>query len=455
MSSGLRDLGLSLGTSIAALAVGLGTQVLLARVLGTDGRGEYAVCMTFATLLTVLCMLGSEVGVPYAVASRKDTVSEGVLYLFLLSAAGSLVAIAIGLVALQIPLSYWQKSSRSSFYLVLLEIPVAHITLGLMGLPHALGHFGWRAVLVVSSAILRFVLMFAAVFLLGWGVNGAIGAGIVGWSLQIVLVLAFLRAKHGLTWARPRWHRLRDLFLFGVHYYVGKLSNVLNARVGTLILGMMPNVSRGAIGLFDTAAQLSTKTMILPNTLSLVLMPRVSSDKEGRPALVAQSSRLILLFSSVILFLIGLFAPTLIVLLFGREFQAAANLVRIIVIGVLVRSAAKVFVPYLLSRGRPLLASLAVALGMATTLGLLLLLLPRIGILGAAIAMAANYFISSAFLTLCFSRLSGISLFQLVRFRRSDWAFLTDLLRRIRRKGGPPPAPRQFAADADPESPSA
>jgi O-antigen/teichoic acid export membrane protein len=69
-----------------------------------------------------------------------------------------------------------------------------------------------------------------------------------------------------------------------------------------------------------------------------------------------------------------------------------------------------------------------------TNLALLGLLMPVIGLLGAAIAMTASFAISSALLVIAFRRYGGMSLSTMWRYQRSDSAVLFEAARGIRAK---------------------
>ena len=107
----------------------------------------------------------------------------------------------------------------------------------------------------------------------------------------------------------------------------------------------------------------------------------------------------------------------------------------------LVRSACKIFVPYLIGTNRPGIASVSVAIGVIVNIVTLLALMPLIGLAGAAIAMTNSYFISSAILVIAFRRATGMGLRQMWLFRRSDWSMLAQAWRSTRSKLSRPSQP--------------
>ncbi len=95
----------------------------------------------------------------------------------------------------------------------------------------------------------------------------------------------------------------------------------------------------------------------------------------------------------------------------------------------MLRCGSKVLEPYLLGTNRPGTASLSVAAGALSNVALLYLLLPRLGLLGAAIGVVGSYLVSFAILMFFFLRHSGFRAAYIFRLKRSDFDFINDSLR--------------------------
>jgi len=427
MSSGLRDFSTTFISRLLAMLISLGTQACLAWVLGPGDRGSYAVCMVFATLLTLVFMLGSDIACMYYVASKRFTLSEGVAQTLVSGGLGSFVAIAVGLVLLRLPLEFVQKADPLSLHLSLALVPVGFYASTFSSLFTSLRDFQWSALISVSIAACQLVLVLALVLGLQWGVTGAVLAVIASQALGVAISLVLFRRRYELKWARPTLEGLRDTFSYGIRFYVGKVSNLLNVQLGTVVLSMF--ASREMIGLFDVANQLTMRVTTVPDALVTILMPRVAGDPSGRRELVAQSARVTLVVCGVLLLVMGVFAPQIVGILFSSAFLPAVPLIRLLAAATLLIATAKVFVAYLTCVNRPGIASAAIAAGVVANLVLLVLLLPVMGLMGAAIAMAGNYLVTSVALTAVFHRLSGLGLMDVWKPRRADWSQVVDLLR--------------------------
>ena len=94
----------------------------------------------------------------------------------------------------------------------------------------------------------------------------------------------------------------------------------------------------------------------------------------------------------------------------------------------------KLFEPYLIGMNRPGTASVAIGAGITTNLLVLCILLPRIGLIAAAVGITGNYLVSTVLLTTSFHRVSGMKYTEIFCPRRSDWNAFGRLLARFTRK---------------------
>jgi O-antigen/teichoic acid export membrane protein len=130
MASGLKDFYFTFASRWLSLLLVVAGQSILAWSLGPGGRGSYAVCVIFVSLLTMIFTIASDSATIYLVASRRMTLSEGLFQGLLFAAIGSVLAIGTGLLVIQSDLEFFKKAERFDFYLVLMSLP---FTKGLCG----------------------------------------------------------------------------------------------------------------------------------------------------------------------------------------------------------------------------------------------------------------------------------------------------------------------------------
>ncbi len=432
MTSGIRDFMNTFISRLTVLGLNVGTQSCLAWILGPSDRGSYAICLLYATLLNLFFIVGLDVAIVYFVAAKKLSISEGIIYTFIYGGIGSIVAIVAGVIILQFPFDFLAKASLNSFKLCLILIPFNVFSLTFMQLLTSTHAFGWFAIMGVVSAFLHFVFTVLFVFAFSWGINGALFSNILADILTVIVILFFFHWKYHLQWVHPSFQRLYMVFCYGLRYYIGKISNEMNLQLGTIILAFF--AGKEDIGLFAVAAALTCRVFIIPDTLNAVLIPRVAEDHIGQQELITKCVRLTIIICGLLLFALCIFARPIVAVLFSSSFLPIVPLIRILAVGILVRCVGKVFVPYLIGTNHPGFVSFSVVVAMAVNLGLIMVLLPVIGLPGAAVGMSVGYIISSLLLMYGFMKYGDMDLRRVWLFQRSDWLQLIDSLCQVRKK---------------------
>lgn len=432
MTSGTKDTIIIFTARIITLFFGIGTQSCLAWFLAPDGRGSYAVCLIFASLIGVLCGFGIDVAVQYHVASKKMSVSEGVSVALSYAAVGSLLAVSLGIIMMQMHLSFFTKASQESFYLALLFIPISMLTSFFPLLLIGLRQFKWMAIFSILQSGIQLIGVILLVWMFGLGVNGALTAVLLTGLIIIALNFIFLRKKYGVILAWPSINHLHIILLYGIRYYFARFSNILNFRIGTIILAFF--VSRSEIGFFAVATQLIAYVIVIPDVLTKVLMPRIAADSNGRASLVAQSIRLSGIACGAIIIMLLLVSKLLVQILLSPDFLPIIPLLWILAPGIFVRSISKITIPYFNGTNHPGISSIAVVSGVATNLAFLAILLPLMGLSGAAWAMTIGYFVSSFVLIKKFHSMSSLTFIDVWKYKRKDITLLTDVVRKIQSK---------------------
>jgi len=402
--SGTSDFLYSLASRVAIVVFAIAVQSLLAWTLGPEGRGEYAVCLVFATVLGVASMLSSDIAGTYFVSSDRFSLTEGASCALALCAAGSVVALAAGRALMELDIAFFQKAPHEAFLVALLLIPVLQLSRVLLLLLTAVRRFRWYA-LMTGAHFAGHALWLLALFLV-WGgsVSGALWANVARCLFTVGLIWWLLRRSHGLRLVRPTLVRCREMAGYAVRYHAGKLCDLTNAQVGTILLAFFVPVKE--IGIFAVASQFLTKTMVVPDAMMTFLLPRVSREGEGSKRMVLRLMLGTGAISVVFLSALCLLASWAVRLLFSASFLEAVPLIWIIAPGAAVRSTVKVAVPYLLGIGRPGIVSLSTICSVAVNALLLVLLLPTMGLAGAAWAMAASFVAGSLVLAAGFARCS-------------------------------------------------
>ena len=120
-----------------------------------------------------------------------------------------------------------------------------------------------------------------------------------------------------------------------MRYYVGKLFNQVNFQIGAIMLAFFAD--KDQIAFFSIAAVLTTRATLIPDSIAVVLLPKVASSDKGRAELVAKMSRICAIVCGGLLLILAAGAHPIVLLLYGSAYEATAILIQIISIGVFIR----------------------------------------------------------------------------------------------------------------------
>src|SRR5205807_370825 len=361
-----------------------------ARALGPAGRGDLFVVVVWPPVVAMLAGLGLPTAYRYWMAKEPERVSKlfsnAVIYTMIVGVTSILVADLI------VPHLVGSRSPQVMTLLRIYQINIpAALFLNLMrGLLEGTRRFGWAG----AARLLSFIVQgpgFAILWLLG---NLTVRTGaytlIICQTASTLLGLFAVWHQLGARW-EPSWSELKSSMQYGVRDYPGVVADFTTLRLDQLMLGAM--ASNVAIGLYVTAVCLSEMTTLAADAIADALMPEVASSKIASRAelLCARSLRLAIYMHLLLLPPLWLAAPLILKILFGQSFVPATGAFRWLLVAAGVWSCGSIVINALRGFGYPGLSTLArFAAALVTGIGLVVLL-PRLGITGAAIASLIGY----------------------------------------------------------------
>lgn len=183
---------------------------------------------------------------------------------------------------------------------------------------------------------------------------------------------------------------LRALLRFGSLSYLGNVTSYVNYRFDVLIVNLFAGARQ--VGLYAVGTSLAEIVWFITNAASIVLAPRVASAKPDEADRVTEAvARVVGLLTLVAAIALAVTAPLLVVLFFGADFAESTWAVWLLLPGIVTFSVSRILSMYLLGRNKLKIDLLAAAVGLVVTLALDLLLIPRYGFRGAAIASSIAY----------------------------------------------------------------
>ncbi|HXF71587.1 MAG TPA: polysaccharide biosynthesis C-terminal domain-containing protein [Actinomycetota bacterium] len=407
-----------LGLSVYVLLT-FGMNVLIARAFGEEGRRALGV-VTLATQLAFVAGAGTRFGMDHA-AVRRVAIDVGkgeagriggvVARAAAVAAVASIpvaAAIAVGADALS---GRFVGVPRASFLAVAAAIPFVALSQVYLGATRGLKRMGpTLAVQWTGQPVSWLVLT-----LLAWAFSRTVTATVAAYALSWVVATA----AAALVWRRaarphgslpPEPGELRALIRYGAPRAPAALLSQLLFRADYFVA--YPYLAPDERGVYAAAVQLGFALVLFLTAVSYMFSPYVA-DLHAR----GRTEELDGLYKTVTRWTVAATIPVLLVLLvapaealhvFGARFETGTAALRILAVGQAVNVAVGAAGFILIMVGRTGWDLAIYAGSVALDVGLALVLAPRLGIEGAAIAQATTLVASNLARLLLVRRFVGI-----------------------------------------------
>jgi O-antigen/teichoic acid export membrane protein len=419
----------TMASRVAVYAAAFGANILVARFLGPEGKGQVSLIILTVTIVIDLAALGIPTALTYYVGKKlldPQKVFGAALALF-----GALVVVFGTAYWLLVPYLYPLFFSDIPLWLLYFILAALPLTLSSRYAEYiflALNRILQYNLLTILVRIVFLSSLFIILVVYERSVTGVVLAEIIARTLAAIV---------GVYWIvqvlRPSWNfgwlEIRSLLSYGIKAHLVLLVAFLSYRASLYILRYYH--TDAAVGQFSIALNVSEVLLFVPNSFGLVLFSKAASSRtEDADALTPIASRNVFLLTFIAAVALGLTAPVLVPLLFGKAFAPSVLPFLILLPGVVVFSIYRMLSYDIVARGHPLRVSATAAAGLACNIGVCFLLVPSMGAAGAAWGNVAGYVMSSIIVTILFIHLTGTRLRDILLFRRSDVRLYRDLFKK-------------------------
>lgn len=394
-------------------------------IIGTIGSRFGIMLLTFVVVMLNTNLLGAEgqgtaalinLGIMILVAFSNYVGGGAVVYLTPRYAPNQLWAPAIS----------WSVLSAVAFYLINQFIPgVPHAYLlhvSILGLMQSLLMFNLQ-VLMGKQKIKYYntCVMMQAVFLLlpiaimyTYPSFRSIETYIIGLysSFGLTYVLSFFYTARFMS--RPSFEafipHFKAMFHYGKFSQTGVLLQLMNYRLNFFLLEYLLPQGRAQVGIYSIGLHVSEAVWNIGKSLSIVQYAKLSNeeDKDYGRTLSLSFFKISFLVSFPILLVILFVPDSVYTFVFGKTIYGLQNLILLLAAGIMANSSAMIFSHHFSGKGKHHLNSITSALGLVVTLILGFLLIPKMGVQGAAITASSTYCFQLIFSGVIFMRMEMI-----------------------------------------------
>ncbi|AXF55312.1 flippase [Salicibibacter kimchii] len=423
------DVIITFGTKIIVLFGSFIVSVILARLLGPEGKGIVTAIFVIPNILMTAADLGVRQASAYYIGrgyySTKDIVSS-LLSLWVITSVLTMLIATI----------YYSFGSAQTYGWGLLSIALMTIPLNLL-----FKYF--RGVLqgnqkigsINVSELIRFIVNLSGVIILVWLLNlDVFGAVLVQFLMAFIVVIYSAFIIKQITTIRFNFDTqiLKSLFSKGVTFALALFILTLNYRVDIIFLEHMTNSEQ--VGIYSVGTTLAELIWQLPAAIGLVLFARSANSRSSKSA-IFRAVKLLRFSFNALFFLCLLFwalAPLAIDILYGQDFSESSNVIRLLLPGVLAMVIVKILHPDLAARGFPLYSFWVFLSPLIFNTILNFIFIPEYGYIGAAITSTVTYIIGSVCFLIVYAKKENIKLNDMIILKKDDYKDIASMIKKFK-----------------------
>jgi O-antigen/teichoic acid export membrane protein len=429
-----------MGQSAVAIATSFGIQMLnivsgvvTARLLGPSGKGILTAVILWPGLLAGLGALGITDALVFFTAQRTASDKAMTTAAIGLALGQSIVIMVVGAVAIPLALGHYGAEAVRAGLVYLAWVPVSLLTLNGMSVLQGkllLTTFNRLRLTAVAGMVAGLLCLYV---LHRVSVPNIVAAYLAANVLALALTMKALWSR-GCLGFEVDLPLVKNLFQYGIRSHTGNVAGITNDRADQAIISIfLPPVY---LGWYAIAVTVNSALGLLSSSIGLVTLPAVASAKGLKTKLSYLGGFVQAAFALavVIAVFLVLAAPWIIETFFGKAFLPALVPARILILAGVVLTVKWTVSCGLKALNRPLIAGIGELIGAVITVIGLVVLLPWLGIAGAAIASVLAYATSLAYINwISRRRLSYSPLAALLDYPEAA-SSLAKVLKQSRRK---------------------
>ncbi|WP_255190997.1 oligosaccharide flippase family protein [Natronobeatus ordinarius] len=395
LSALLSSAALVLVGGIIASVAKLGERVVIGRLLSPDAYGEVSVGLALLTFTVTFALAGTTQGVSRYVPRYEDRTDQRGVWVSGLLVAGTLAlvgALGLFLAAEWLAATFFETAEAVTFVrLLALALPFT------VGFRIAVAGIRGYENTVFRTVAEDFVDPFLRIGLIGLLLLAGMGIVAAGVAYLLAAVATFLVAH--LLFARlmplrgPFRTHTRELVRFSAPLVVSTVVGVMLTRTDTLMLGYFR--SSYEVGIYDAAYPLANGLLVALTAFGFLYLPIASrldadDDRDAVDDIYATTTKwvYVLTFPAFCLFVV--FPRDVIHLFFGPAYTDAALVLPILATGFFLSAAAGRDRETLSAVGATTWIAVGNVVGLTLNVVVNLLLIPRYGYVGAAVASVTS-----------------------------------------------------------------
>lgn len=425
-------------SKITMVIASLGLQIQLARLLGPNARGAYAVLILFSSSVASLFVLGADRAIQQQVVSEKMSNGEALIFswviVFIISILSFLTMLPVIYLGKMYCVGFFKNATLVEFKYSLLLVSPLLLGISLQLLFQANSKFFTSSVVMVLEPIFRFGFITVIYFFFQINLINIISVTfIAGIIVSIIGSIVFLKQVVTIGSLKfPSVEQISQIISYGIRYQPARFGNFIRVHIITLILASIAIASE--VGVFAVAIGVAGSCLLIPQSVQSVLQTKILSDNDEYQNMVTKYLRIIGFFSSLIMIFIISILSFLVPVLFGSEYRDASIILWFLLPSLIFPGFSGPLNAYFLCTDRPQIVSLSIIVEITVSVILMIIMYPFFGVYGAALSISFGRLTMFICLLIKFKSICNISYKKIFWPRNSDIRAILTIIDNIKMK---------------------
>ena len=382
---GIRAVIQTVGARLVIQVVNAGTGIITARYLMPAGRGQLAAMTLWSLFLAGLTTLGIPSSLVYFLKSRPDRRSDLITSGLVMAGVLGVVTGLVGVLFMpQFLHKYPLWVIRDAQWLMIIT-PICSLSFVGRAILESHGEFSASNLAQILSPLTTLIALATLIATHHVTVLGAALCYIIA-IFPVAILLTVRVWPYMDRGARITRSGCQLLLSYGVRSYWIDLLGSLSLQVDQVLVITL--LTPADMGLYVVMLSLSRTANVFQNAVTTVLFPKATGQTIDRiRSLTGRAARVSLTITACATSLIGIFGPWLLKVFYGKDYTTAANCLRILLIEVTISGLVFILAQAFMALNFPGTVSILQGIGLSLSVPLMLLLIPRLGITGAALAL--------------------------------------------------------------------
>lgn len=405
-------------TNIFIFTVSILTTIVTSRMLGPDGKGVLSVANNVITFLILILGFGLEASNVFYIGKNKKNVNSALGVNLAIALFSSVILVLMYFLNLKYNLKFLKGLDDKTLIVVFLTIPILNFKSTsisiLLGLQEVIKYNKVNIIDKITTFILLIIFIFSLKTPYWVIVSNAISVIVM---LIILMYILINKKSYRITFDNILF---KDMIKYGIKNQIGNIIQLLNYRLDVFIINYFLPVAQ--VGIYTNAVALGETMWQVSGSVATVVYPMTtnSTDKLKMKDFINKTTRItfyIVLICSLVLVLLS---KPIILILLGKDFLGSADALIYLIPGISVFSISKIIANYIAGVGMLEKNIIASTVSCIATVILDLILIPRIGIIGASIATSISYIVFTIIIISFYVKITDSKISDLLVLTRED-----------------------------------